>query len=357
MQRAAAITLATVSVWTIGGLWLDSVVGARGQLALGLLTAVVLAALLVLQTPAVRVLALGVVVIATLGEVVGSLIWGLYGYRLDNLPAFVPPGHGLVYLAGLSLATLCAGRGGLLLVVASAAACVWGLAGLGLLPALDLAGAIGCAFLVVVFAYTRRPVYAGVFVVVAAARAVRHRARHVDVAVDGAGPRARPGEPAERRRERLRRVRRRRAVAHGSCERGAPSCSAPVRPACFSASASARATMKLIPSRRAISTRIPLRVLRRLVETLRGYPRRRRVCEGALVHSPGFAEDTHRCEQGGRHGSSTRDGDQLDLDDELRGRDQDRASTARTRRFATSRAPGSRSSTCASRTARSPSTR
>jgi hypothetical protein len=167
VQRAAAITLATVAVWTVGGLWLDSVVGARGQLALGLLTAVVLAALLVLQTPAVRVLALGVVVIATLGEVVGSLIWGLYGYRLDNLPAFVPPGHGLVYLAGLSLATLCAGRGGLLLVVASAAACVWGLAGLGLLPALDVAGAIGCAFLVLVFAYTRRPVYAGVFVVVA----------------------------------------------------------------------------------------------------------------------------------------------------------------------------------------------
>ena len=36
-------------------------------------------------------------------------MWGLYGYRLDNLPAFVPPGHGLVYLGGLSLATLLAG--------------------------------------------------------------------------------------------------------------------------------------------------------------------------------------------------------------------------------------------------------
>ena len=167
MQRTAAITFATVSVWTVGGLWLDSQVGARGQLALGILTAFVLAALLALHTPAVRVLALGVVAIATCGEIVGSLIWGLYGYRLDNLPAFVPPGHGLVYLAGLSLATLCAGRTALLLVGASAFALAWGVAGLAILPALDVAGAIGCAFLVLVFALTRRPVYAGVFLVVA----------------------------------------------------------------------------------------------------------------------------------------------------------------------------------------------
>ena len=37
---------------------------------------------------------LAVVGIATLGEIVGSLVWGLYGYRLENLPAFVPPGTG-----------------------------------------------------------------------------------------------------------------------------------------------------------------------------------------------------------------------------------------------------------------------
>jgi hypothetical protein len=167
VQRAAAITLATVSVWTVGGLWLDSRVGESGQLALGLLTACVLAALLVLQSPAVRVLALGVVVIATLGEVVGSLIWGLYGYRLDNLPAFVPPGHGLVYLAGFALATLVGSRATALLACASAAAAAWGIAGIWFLPATDVAGAIGCAFLILVFARTRRPVYAGVFVVVA----------------------------------------------------------------------------------------------------------------------------------------------------------------------------------------------
>jgi len=167
VPRPAVITLATVSVWTVGGLWLDSHVGASGQLALGLLTACVLAGLLALQSPDIRFLAVGVVVIATLGEVVGSLIWGLYGYRLDNLPAFVPPGHGLMYLAGVSLATLCASRSSVLLVAASVLAGAWGLAGVFVLPAADVAGAIGCAFLLVVFARTRQPVYAGVFVVVA----------------------------------------------------------------------------------------------------------------------------------------------------------------------------------------------
>jgi hypothetical protein len=43
----------------------------------------------------------------------------------------------------------------------------WGLAGLTVLP-IDVAGAIGCAFLVTVLLGTRVPVYAGVFLVVAA---------------------------------------------------------------------------------------------------------------------------------------------------------------------------------------------
>jgi len=167
VRRTALVTLTTISVWTVGGLWLDAQVGRTGQLALGVLTAGLLAVLLALHTPAVRVQALGVVVIATVGEVVGSLIWGLYDYRLENLPAFVPPGHGLVYLMGFSLATLCAGRSWILLALASAGAAVWGIAGLTVLPARDLAGAIGCAFLLVVLLRTRRAVYAGVFVAVA----------------------------------------------------------------------------------------------------------------------------------------------------------------------------------------------
>jgi hypothetical protein len=116
----------------------------------------------------VRVQTLAVVGIATLGEVIGSLVWGLYGYRLENLPAFVPPGHGLVYLAGLSLATLLTRRPGVLLAAAGLVATAWGVAGVTVLPAEDVSGTIGCAFLVAVLVLTRRPVYAGVFMVVVA---------------------------------------------------------------------------------------------------------------------------------------------------------------------------------------------
>jgi hypothetical protein len=165
VRLAALITLTAVSVWAFVGLRLDSRVGATGQLVLGVLTVVVFVALLRLHTPAVRFQALGVVAIATIGEAVGSLIWGLYSYRLDNIPAFVPPGHGLVYLAGFSLAALGGRRA--LPVVAAAVAATWGFAGLTFLPS-DVAGAVGCAFLIAVLLGTRVPVYAGVFLVVAA---------------------------------------------------------------------------------------------------------------------------------------------------------------------------------------------
>jgi len=168
MRRRALVTLCVAVPYTASGLWLDRYVGHTGQLLLGLLTAAVLAALLVLHSRAVRLQTLAVVGIATLGEVVGSLVWGLYSYRLDNLPAFVPPGHGLVFLCGISLATLFAQRPAPLLGLAIAGAAAWGVAGLALLPALDIAGAIGCAFLVAVLLRTRRPVYAGVFLAVAA---------------------------------------------------------------------------------------------------------------------------------------------------------------------------------------------
>ncbi len=162
---AALVTLVAVPVWAFVGLRLDSRVGSDGQFVLGALTVVVFVALLRLHAPAVRFQALGVVAIATVGEVIGSLVWGLYSYRLENIPAFVPPGHGLVYLTGFSVAVLIGGRALPLTAVAVAAG--WGIAGLTVLPS-DAAGAIGCAFLIVVLLAARVPVYAGVFLVVAA---------------------------------------------------------------------------------------------------------------------------------------------------------------------------------------------
>lgn len=47
---------------------------------------------------------LACLVIATLGEIAASLVWGLYTYRLGNIPPFVPPGHVLMLLLGVTIA-------------------------------------------------------------------------------------------------------------------------------------------------------------------------------------------------------------------------------------------------------------
>jgi hypothetical protein len=55
-----------------------------------------------------------------------------------------------------------------LLAVAMGGAAAWGVLGVTVLPATDLAGAIGCGLLVAVILWTRSTVYAGVFLAVAA---------------------------------------------------------------------------------------------------------------------------------------------------------------------------------------------
>jgi hypothetical protein len=48
---------------------------------------------------------------ATAGEVFLSLVWGLYEYRLGNIPLFVPPGHVLLFFLGTQLARRIPDRG------------------------------------------------------------------------------------------------------------------------------------------------------------------------------------------------------------------------------------------------------
>jgi hypothetical protein len=146
---------------------LDTQVGYPGQLALGALTWVVLAMALCPLPALARAQALGVVAFATVGEVTGSLVWGVYHYRLHNLPLFIPPAHGIVYLSGLALARVVRERP--LVVLAAAGASGWGIAGLTALPRLDVAGAFGVPLLCLFLWRSRyRAAYAGVFVVVAA---------------------------------------------------------------------------------------------------------------------------------------------------------------------------------------------
>ena len=131
------------------------------------MTCVVLVAALVPLEPLARAMALGVVLFATVGEVTGSLVWGVYRYRLHNLPLFIPPAHGIVYLSGLALVGWVRPR--LLVGVAAAGAVAWGLAGVTVLPRLDVAGALGVPLLCLFLWRSRaRTAYAGVFLVVAA---------------------------------------------------------------------------------------------------------------------------------------------------------------------------------------------
>ena len=89
--------LALLSALTIVfGLVVDRFGGAWGQ-PLVSVWVWALCALLMAAHPARRVRLLACLVIATAGEVVLSLAWGLYDYRLGNLPLFVPPGHVLLY--------------------------------------------------------------------------------------------------------------------------------------------------------------------------------------------------------------------------------------------------------------------
>jgi hypothetical protein len=146
----------------------DTQVDAGGQLLLGLAAWVALGLALRAVPPLLRVQTLVVVVVATCAEILGSIVWGVYTYRLENLPSFVPPSHGLVYLAGASLAVWAGRRRELLVCAALVGVLAWGVAGVTVLPRADVGGAIGAALLAVYLLRGRTPeVYAGVFLVVA----------------------------------------------------------------------------------------------------------------------------------------------------------------------------------------------
>jgi hypothetical protein len=139
------------------------------QLGLGALAWIVLAAALVKVSPWRRAQVVGVVAFATVGEVTGSLLWGVYHYRLHNLPLFIPPAHGLVFLTGLALSIALARHARALVWVAAVTAATWGILGLAVLPQRDVAGAIGVPLLLLFLWRSRyRAVYAAVFLVVAA---------------------------------------------------------------------------------------------------------------------------------------------------------------------------------------------
>src|SRR5205807_2701469 len=93
------IRAAAIAAYLGALLAVDTQVHLGGQLALGALTWIVLVAAARPLAPERRAQVAVVICAATVAELTGSILWGVYSYRLHNLPTFVPPAHGLVFMA------------------------------------------------------------------------------------------------------------------------------------------------------------------------------------------------------------------------------------------------------------------
>ena len=161
---------AMVATVIAGFLALDHFATANEQLLLGAATWLILIASAAPLSPQGRARVLIVVIVATCAELLGSIVLGAYTYRLENLPAFVPPGHGLVYLGGLRIAQskLVSEHRQAFLRGVIALVAAWGIAGLAMLGRMDALGALAGALLIFVLLRGRAnaPIYAGVFLIV-----------------------------------------------------------------------------------------------------------------------------------------------------------------------------------------------
>lgn len=104
--RGTIVLLAAFSAFAGIALPLDRSTDAPQQALLGLSAWVFLGIALALQPRDVRVQVIVLVALATVLEVIGSIVWGAYRYRLENLPLYVPAAHGLFYLSALRAAAL-----------------------------------------------------------------------------------------------------------------------------------------------------------------------------------------------------------------------------------------------------------
>lgn len=102
-SRADLAVAAAVFAWITVVLYADRSGSLTEQRLWGLATWVVLVGLLRREGPLVRAQVGIVIVFATAVEYTFSPLLEVYVYRLENVPAYVPPGHGLVYLCALAL--------------------------------------------------------------------------------------------------------------------------------------------------------------------------------------------------------------------------------------------------------------
>ncbi len=164
---ARALTLALV--WIPSVLWVDRWVDLAGQLVLGAITWALLLWWLSHESHLVRAQTGVVIVIAAAIELVFSGLLGVYVYRLEHVPMYVFPGHGLVYLAALTFARLPVVRRHAVLAVRATVvvAGAWALWGLVLSPRRDVLGFFWYLCLLAFLRWGRSTLlYVGAFVVV-----------------------------------------------------------------------------------------------------------------------------------------------------------------------------------------------
>jgi hypothetical protein len=163
--------LAALAAFFAALLGADHFVGRGGQVVLAAVTLAVLLAGCRRLSAERRAQVAVVVVVATIAEVIGSIVWGVYRYRLGNLPPFVPFAHGLVYLTGLQVSRLALVRRNERAFTALILALGLGWAALGLSGVLgrtDVNGAIGILVFSAYLLLGPAPaVYGGVFLAVA----------------------------------------------------------------------------------------------------------------------------------------------------------------------------------------------
>jgi hypothetical protein len=137
------------------------------QYALGVIALVSLIGFLLGENKEVRMQVVVAVAFTTIGEYVASVYMGGYTYRFENVPAYVPLGHGMVYLTSIALA-----RSGLFIkyartiattvIVVCGAWSIWGISGFA--EHGDLGGAVlFCAFLICLFKGRSPLVYLAAF--------------------------------------------------------------------------------------------------------------------------------------------------------------------------------------------------
>ena len=161
--------LVLVLLWIPSTLWVDTFASPWGQLALGAITWGLLLFWLWHETRLVRAQTMVVVGIAAVVELVFSGWLGVYVYRLEHVPMYVFPGHGLVYLAALAFGRLEVVRrhGSLAVRATVVVATAWALWGLLLSPRHDVLGFFWYLCLLAFLRWGRSTLlYVGAFVVV-----------------------------------------------------------------------------------------------------------------------------------------------------------------------------------------------